>query len=60
MVGKIIKGDPLREFDGYVNKEASQKKITYDVFEKGDKAFMTGEINLTLWIIIICSNLFIS
>lgn len=43
MVGKIIKGDPLREFDGYVNKEATNKKITHDVFSKGDSAFLTGE-----------------
>ncbi|CAH1787370.1 unnamed protein product [Owenia fusiformis] len=43
LVGKIIKGDPLREFDGYVNKDASSKKITQNVFAKGDSAFLTGD-----------------
>ena len=42
MVGKIVKGDPLREFDGYVNKEATSKKITHSVFKKGDSVFLTG------------------
>ena len=42
LVGKIIKGDPLREFDGYVNKEATSKKIAHNVFTKGDSAFLTG------------------
>lgn len=42
LVGKIIKGDPFREFDGYVNKSATDKKIAYDVFHKGDSAFLTG------------------
>lgn len=44
LVGKIIKGDPFREFDGYVNKSATDKKIAYDVFHKGDSAFLTGDI----------------
>ncbi|KAK3592273.1 hypothetical protein CHS0354_037562 [Potamilus streckersoni] len=44
LVGKIIKGDPLREFDGYVNKEASEKKLAKDVFHKGDMAFLTGDV----------------
>lgn len=26
-VGKIIDKDPTRSFDGYVNKEASEKKV---------------------------------
>ena len=43
LVGKIIKGDPLREFDGYADKKATNKKIARDVFTKGDTAFLTGE-----------------
>ena len=43
LVGKIVKGDPLREFDGYVNKEATSKKIAHNVFTKGDSAFLTGK-----------------
>ena len=42
LAGKIIKGNPVREFDGYVNKAATQKKVLTDVFTKGDMAFMTG------------------
>jgi len=44
LVGKIVKGDPLREFDGYVNKDATTKKVCYDVFKKGDCAFLTGDV----------------
>ena len=43
LAGKIVKGNPVREFDGYVNKAATQKKILHDVFRKGDTAFMTGD-----------------
>ncbi|KAK6979291.1 long-chain fatty acid transport protein 4 [Biomphalaria glabrata] len=44
LVGKIIKGDPCREFDGYVDEKATSKKIIRDVFSKGDMAFSTGDI----------------
>ena len=44
LVGKIIKGDPLREFDGYADKKATNKKIARDVFHKGDAAFLTGKM----------------
>lgn len=37
-----MKGDPIREFDGYASKEATKNKIAYDVFSKGDSAFLTG------------------
>lgn len=42
LVGKI-KTDAMRQFDGYVNKSATQKKIISDVYCKGDKAFLTGD-----------------
>ena len=42
LVGKIVIGDPTREFDGYVNRQASEKKTARDVFKKGDMAFLTG------------------
>ncbi|KAH9507575.1 hypothetical protein Btru_051508 [Bulinus truncatus] len=44
LVGKIIKGDPVREFDGYLDEKATNKKIIRDVFSKGDAAFSTGDI----------------
>ncbi|KAH3803085.1 hypothetical protein DPMN_156785 [Dreissena polymorpha] len=42
LVGKIVAGDPLRQFDGYVSKEATNKKVAMNVFKKGDMAFLTG------------------
>ncbi|XP_076231493.1 long-chain fatty acid transport protein 4 [Calliopsis andreniformis] len=43
-IGLIKEGNPLREFNGYLDKEASKKKIIENVFTKGDKAFLTGDI----------------
>ncbi|RWS25338.1 Long-chain fatty acid transport protein 1-like protein [Leptotrombidium deliense] len=43
-VGKILNNDPERAFDGYANKEANAKKIVHDVFEKGDQAFLSGDL----------------
>ncbi|GAB6024394.1 hypothetical protein CHUAL_009560 [Chamberlinius hualienensis] len=43
-VGKIVINSPDRNFDGYVNKSASEKKIVRDVFRKGDLAFLSGDI----------------
>ncbi|GFO24755.1 long-chain fatty acid transport protein 4 [Plakobranchus ocellatus] len=44
LVGKIVKGNPVREFDGYLDSKASSKKVITDVFRKGDQAFSTGDI----------------
>ncbi|BFZ05567.1 hypothetical protein BsWGS_08606 [Bradybaena similaris] len=44
LVGKIVKGNPVREFDGYVDDSSTSKKIIRDVFTKGDLAFSTGDI----------------
>jgi len=43
LVGKV-KTDAIHQFDGYVNQTATKKKIAYDVFKKGDSAFMTGDV----------------
>ncbi|WAR31240.1 S27A1-like protein [Mya arenaria] len=43
LVGRIVTGDPLRQFDGYVSKDATDKKVARDVFKKGDLAFLTGD-----------------
>lgn len=43
-IGKIIKGNPSREFLGYVDEKASAKKIVKDVFRKGDMAFLSGDL----------------
>ncbi|KAH3802841.1 hypothetical protein DPMN_156531 [Dreissena polymorpha] len=41
LVGKIVAGEPLRKFDGYASKEATDKKVAMNVFKKGDMAFLT-------------------
>lgn len=41
-IGKIIPNDPARAFLGYVDKNASKKKVVFDVFRKGDSAFISG------------------
>ena len=43
-IGLIKEGNALREFNGYLDKEASKQKIIKDLFVKGDKAFLTGDI----------------
>ncbi|XP_034476924.1 long-chain fatty acid transport protein 4 isoform X1 [Drosophila innubila] len=43
-IGKIVKGNPCREFLGYVDAKASSKKVVYDVFCKGDMAFISGDL----------------
>lgn len=43
-IGKIIASNPARAFLGYVNQKESEKKIVRDVFERGDSAFLSGDI----------------
>ncbi|XP_023173511.2 long-chain fatty acid transport protein 4 [Drosophila hydei] len=43
-IGKIVKGNPSREFLGYVDAKASAKKIVKDVFKHGDMAFLSGDL----------------
>lgn len=43
-IGKIIPNNPSRAFLGYVDEEASKKKIVHNVFRHGDSAFLSGDI----------------
>ncbi|KAI8037454.1 hypothetical protein M5D96_009599 [Drosophila gunungcola] len=43
-IGKIVRGNPCREFLGYVDQKASSKKVVHDVFSKGDMAFISGDL----------------
>ncbi|CAH2066407.1 unnamed protein product, partial [Iphiclides podalirius] len=43
-IGKINPSNPSRAFLGYVDKQASEKKIVRDVFRHGDSAFISGDI----------------
>ena len=42
-VGKITR-DISRAFDGYLNKDATNKKIIRNVFSRGDQAFLSGDL----------------
>ncbi len=44
IIGKIVRGDPVKDFDGYRDKAATSKKIATDVFKKGDRYFRSGDI----------------
>uniref|UniRef100_A0A8D8QZL4 long-chain-fatty-acid--CoA ligase n=2 Tax=Cacopsylla melanoneura TaxID=428564 RepID=A0A8D8QZL4_9HEMI len=43
-IGKIVPSNPARAYLGYVNEKDSAKKIVTDVFEKGDSAFLSGDL----------------
>ncbi|KAG7160226.1 Long-chain fatty acid transport protein 1-like [Homarus americanus] len=43
-VGVIKRNDPIRDFHGYADKKATEKKIVKDVMKKGDTAFRSGDI----------------
>lgn len=43
LVGKIIRGDPVKDFKGYQDSTATNKKILSDVFKKGDIYFRSGD-----------------
>ncbi|KAK7082496.1 hypothetical protein SK128_013204 [Halocaridina rubra] len=43
-VGVISRRDPVRDFQGYADKKATDKKIVRDVIRKGDMAFRSGDI----------------
>ncbi|MEM9669926.1 MAG: long-chain-acyl-CoA synthetase [Pseudomonadota bacterium] len=44
VLGRIQNDDPRTRFEGYRDKEATQKKLLTDVFEKGDSWFRTGDL----------------
>uniref|UniRef100_A0AC34QKV2 Selenium-binding protein n=2 Tax=Panagrolaimus sp. JU765 TaxID=591449 RepID=A0AC34QKV2_9BILA len=44
MVSTIRKNNPLLIFEGYLNKNETSKKVICNVFRRGDRAFLTGDI----------------
>jgi solute carrier family 27 fatty acid transporter 1/4 len=42
-VGLISSSNAIRNFHGYVDKDASSKKILHNVFKIGDRAFLSGK-----------------
>jgi len=43
-VGKIVKNNPSRSFDGYVDKSATERKIVRGVINKNDMWFRSGDL----------------
>ena len=39
-----MKGDPIKDFQGYRDPEATKKKVLVDVFKKGDAYFRSGDV----------------
>ncbi|KFU89382.1 Long-chain fatty acid transport protein 1, partial [Chaetura pelagica] len=44
LVGQINQQDPLRRFDGYVSESATSKKVACNVLQKGDQAYLSGDV----------------
>ncbi|XP_042341828.1 long-chain fatty acid transport protein 1-like [Plectropomus leopardus] len=44
LVGRINSTDPLRRFDGYADKDCTNRKIAHNVFKMGDSAYVSGDI----------------
>lgn len=43
-IGKIVRGDPVKDFQGYRDPEATKKKVLTNVFRQGDLYFRSGDI----------------
>lgn len=43
-VGQIVRNHPVRDFHGYADKSATEKKILKDVWKKGDLCFRSGDM----------------
>lgn len=43
-LGQIVENDATSKFAGYTSKQATEKKLIRDVFNKGDCFFMTGDL----------------
>ncbi|XP_021967269.2 long-chain fatty acid transport protein 4 [Folsomia candida] len=44
IVGRIIKKDPITDFQGYADKTSTSGKIMVDAFRKGDSWFRSGDV----------------
>ena len=43
-IGRIVRGDPIKDFQGYRDAEATKKKVLVDVFKKNDAYFRSGDV----------------
>lgn len=44
LVGRINPRDPLRRFDGYLDKDSTNNKIAHNVFKMGDSTYVSGDV----------------
>uniref|UniRef100_A0A8C6STX8 Very long-chain fatty acid transport protein n=1 Tax=Neogobius melanostomus TaxID=47308 RepID=A0A8C6STX8_9GOBI len=44
LVGHINHTDIMRRFDGYVDKDSTNKKIAHNVLKMGDSAYVSGDV----------------
>uniref|UniRef100_A0A183AQR3 AMP-binding domain-containing protein n=1 Tax=Echinostoma caproni TaxID=27848 RepID=A0A183AQR3_9TREM len=44
LIGRISKRSPVRQYDGYVSEQASEKKVLRNVFKPGDAWFASGDL----------------
>lgn len=44
IIGKVRKGDPFLDFDGYVSGKDTNKKLVRNVYRHGDVAFSSGDV----------------
>ncbi len=42
LVGRIKKSSPVRNFEGYINRKETSRKVICDVKRKGDQYFLSG------------------
>jgi len=47
LISKIISHDPVKSFDGYTDKKATENKILYGAFREGDQYFRSGDLLVT-------------
>jgi len=44
LVAKIYRNHPIKDFEGYADKKASESKVLRDAFKKGDLWFRSGDL----------------
>ncbi|TRY68230.1 hypothetical protein TCAL_04167 [Tigriopus californicus] len=44
LVSPIVRGNPIRDFQGYLDKSATSKKVAKNVLKQGDICFRSGDL----------------
>ena len=43
LIGKIVRGDPVKDFTGYKDASLNSSKVLHNVFVRGDSFFRSGD-----------------